>query len=336
MAQTLDWARRVRELVDDANRVLQPSFDAQLEIESMDAWNVGDKSAGVEENMDAALAALKIADPGDDVDWVGGLVGALPRLTVSFHELGKAEFLSKHLVLRAAGNAGEHDGIDRSFDELDEEARAKLRNQRRSHRATAIFLHELGHTLGAVHEPNRRSLMYFEYRTDMEAFDEGARSWVAVSLAHRTDHRVLDDRDAFAAAVLPSLRTATNWVPRERDELVARLEPKPAAPVQEAPAPVKAQVAEAPPAAPVPEDVAALPAEARERYAQVLEAKGAGDVAGARASGKALFAKYVKVYSVQDLRCQLATATASGLAWPVARAECEPLMKLARDPKRVR
>ncbi len=35
------------------------------------------------------------------------------------------------------------------------------------------------------------------------------------------------------------------------------------------------------------------------------------------------------VYSVQDLRCKLATAV---LSWTVARAECDALMKLAMDP----
>jgi len=331
-AQTLDWSRRVRELVDDANRILQ-TFDAALEIASMDAWSGAETTAGIDDSLVTALGALKTTDAGDDVDWVVGLVGGQARLSESFHEAGMAELLSKHIVVRATGSATEHDVIDKNFDELRDEDRARLRSQRRRHRTTAIFLHELGHTLGAVHEVDRHSLMYPEYRTDMTAFDEGASSWIAASLAHRTDHRVLDDRDAFAAAVLPALRSATHWVPRERDDMVARLETThPGPPATSASA--SSASLPSPVAAPEPEDVAQLAADDRARFTHVLESKNSGDLTTAWTTGRPLFAKYPKVYSVQDLRCQLATT--SGLAWTVARAECEPLMQLARDPKRVR
>jgi hypothetical protein len=44
----------------------------------------------------------------------------------------------------------------------------------------------------------------------------------------------------------------------------------------------------------------------------------------------ALFAKYPRVYEVQDLRCKLAMANA--FAWDVTRTECDPLMKLSTAP----
>jgi hypothetical protein len=317
-AQTVDWPRRTRELLDDANENLGASFRARLEVDTMAPWTGGEN----DKSLSASLAELQALDPGDDVDWVVGLVGGMSQLTTSFHELGMAPLLSKHLVIRATGKLDEHDGVDQAFNELNDEARTRLRRDRRRHRATAVFLHELGHTLGAMHEPNPHSLMFPQYRTDMEMFDEEAAHWIGTSLAHRTDRRVLDAPDAFAKEVLPSLRTASGWVPQERDEMVAHLEQwsQPKAEHPGTPAPAAAKEA---PAASTPADVVALPADAatlpetdRMRLSETLAARSAGDGAKAWTTGLPLFRKYADVYSIQELHCQLASTV--GLAWTSA------------------
>src|SRR5207249_6616541 len=100
-AQILDWQRRATELVDDVNRVLAPSMGAQLVID-------GFRDGFVEEqSLNASLHALRKTDDGHDVDWVVGLVGGLPRTTQSFHELGMANILGKHLVVRATSPSQE-------------------------------------------------------------------------------------------------------------------------------------------------------------------------------------------------------------------------------------
>jgi hypothetical protein len=146
-AQMVDWQRQARDLVDDANEIVEPSLGAHLAIDRLDGWEPSD-----EEDLQKTLDALCQAEGGEGVDWVLGLVGGLPRTTVSFHDVGRATVLGRHMVMRAPARQGEHDAIEKAFDELSEEERARLRRDRKRHRALAVFLHELGHTLGAPHE----------------------------------------------------------------------------------------------------------------------------------------------------------------------------------------
>jgi predicted Zn-dependent protease len=44
--------------------------------------------------------------------------------------------------------------------DLDDEARDRIVRARRRHRAEAVFLHEIGHVLGALHETDPVSLMH--------------------------------------------------------------------------------------------------------------------------------------------------------------------------------
>ncbi len=78
----------------------------------------------------------------------------------------------KHLVLRATGAAEEKDDIDRAFDQLSVEDRAKLGRVRARHRATAVLLHELGHSLGALHVRDPQSLMSPAYDKRMTAYGD--------------------------------------------------------------------------------------------------------------------------------------------------------------------
>src|SRR5207302_2313499 len=113
---------------------------ARLTIESCRDW-----STSREDDLTAALTALRTDDPGNDVDWVIGMVGGLPRVTRSFHDVGMAHVSGKHVVLRAAADAEEQTAIERNFDELKADERADLARARKRHRAVAVLLHEIGH-----------------------------------------------------------------------------------------------------------------------------------------------------------------------------------------------
>src|SRR5690606_12504908 len=76
-------------------------------------------------------------DAGADVDLVVGLSPAAELLPFSFSQLGVAEVLGKHLVLRSASDARELEAIERALPDLDAEARRELYAKRKLHKATA-------------------------------------------------------------------------------------------------------------------------------------------------------------------------------------------------------
>ena len=75
--------------------------------------------------MPAPLLPRACARTSVYVDFVLGLVGSLPRVEFSFHQLGMAGLLGKHLVVRAMNDDAEFKYIQHQLDELDELA---LRN----------------------------------------------------------------------------------------------------------------------------------------------------------------------------------------------------------------
>jgi hypothetical protein len=320
----------VRDLVDDANVVLAPSLGARLEIETMSQWDDagGDRDAPLE----SALEELRAKDAGDGADWVIGMVGGLSRLTPSFHELGMGEMAGKHLVVRAASKADEHDAVDKAFDELGEEERARLRRSLKRHRAVAVFLHELGHTLGALHERDARSLMHPRYDRRMTAFSPEAIALMRITLTHRDPERTTaSDAHALDEQLLAHLREATDdaWVPNERAQRIAQLDAAlaSATPPAASPAPAPAPARVAPPE-PLP-DLPGLTDADRALFARARESLHAGDAEAAWAAASPLFKAHPTSYAVQDLRCQIAMHR--NLAWPDVRAECDPLMLLSKQ-----
>ena len=196
-AQTMDWKRKMTDLVDDANRVLERAVGARLQVESCRDWG-----AVREDDLAATLASLRTSDSGRDVDWVVGMAGGLPRVTRSFHDVGMADLGGKHFVLRAAAELEDETAIARNFDELKEEERAELVRARKRHRAVAVFLHEIGHTLGAPHTRDARSLMSPQYDSRMEAYGDASTALMRATLAHRDDVDA-GPRTAAAATLQP-------------------------------------------------------------------------------------------------------------------------------------
>jgi hypothetical protein len=317
-ALTVDWHRRVSELLEDGNLVLGPSIGARLTIESFHEWAVDEQS------LSGALRALAEEDEGRDVDWVIGFVSALPRATRSFHELGMAEVPGKHLVLRAAGVADEKDAIDQAFDQLSEADRTKLGRARARHRATAVLLHEIGHTLGALHVSDLKSLMHPAYDTKMDAYGDPSAVLMRATLSHRDDA----DPKERATALLSALESAPadTWAPADRDPFEARLRAV-LAPLANA-APAK----ESPKVPALAPEVAALPEDVRARFVDASRALEAGDAAAALEKARPLFEAEPDVLPVQDLRCKIAMAR--NLGWDSVRTECARLMTLSTAPKK--
>ncbi len=308
LALTVDAPKQLADLVDDANQVLGPALGLELDVDRIQPW-----SADLD-GPDDALTALMKEDPGTDVDVVVGLIGALPRHTDSLHELGVATLLGKHMVLRGAGRADEQDAIEHGFTELSEDDRARMVRQRKRHRALAVFLHELGHSLGAVHEEAPLSLMHPVYDPKMNGFAGGGIALMRVALDG-------GGSVAVARGQLDLLRgRVAEWVAVDRDKEIAHLE----ALLAGAPRPDDAAASGNTPGPSTPPELRGADGERLRKASSLFQG---GSVAAAYGEAKPLFAPYPNVRAVQDLRCQLATLRY--LDKDALSAECAASVRLA-------
>ncbi len=317
-AQTVDWQRQVRDLVEDANRTLAASVGAKLDVVAMQSW-----AAPPQTDLGATLAALAENDPATDVDLVVGMIGGVPRQTAQFHELGLAMVLGKHAVVRAAHREGEYDDIEK-LDELSDEARQRLRRDRQRHRALAVFLHEIGHTLGALHERAAGSVMFPSYRPTMAGFSAHGAALMRIALAHRGE---VDPRPRARDLIVRIEASVEEWDARDRDDTLARLRPiaaRPDAPVAPiAPVPARPEALDAG----SDDAIAVLSVADRATYARAHASLAKARIEEAWTTARPLFAAYPDVLAVQDMRCQLATLRASGAS---VKAECARMIELMK------
>ncbi|MEJ7733931.1 MAG: hypothetical protein WKG00_32645 [Polyangiaceae bacterium] len=361
IAEVAEWNRRFEESVNDATAVLGPTLGVRLEVISWKQW----VPRGPEDDLVPLVDELAASDPGDDVDRVVALAGSVPRFETSFHNLGMSAVLGKHIVMRAMNDAREYEAIEKGFDELDREERVKLYRERRRHKRSAVFLHELAHNWGVPHEVDSGSIMFKAYDPQSESFSPAAVGLMRLSVL-REAHRTPEGDAAFAAGFVTQLdRTSAQWVPAERVEMVQRLEayrktsaqnaaPKPgtsgasaaASPATGPGAGAGAGAGAAGSVGPGPGGTAvgaatsggagAAPAAAnpinptdRATMDAALKLYSAGDPQGGWKLAEPLFSVYPDEYAVQDLRCKLAMG--KGGAFAAAQAECAPLMRIVKS-----
>src|SRR5262249_35742584 len=105
-SEVVDWRARFIQLLDDANRIVEPTLGIRWELADTGAW-----TAPASEGLEAMLDKLGQGDAGEGVDWVVGLVGSEPVLETSFHRLGMGQVMGKHLVVRATSDLHERQAI---------------------------------------------------------------------------------------------------------------------------------------------------------------------------------------------------------------------------------
>lgn len=341
-AEVVDWRRQLEALIDDANRLLGPTLSIRLEVATAATW--AERSDG--QGLGDQLTELRSQDDGSGADWVVGLVGSVPRAEVSFHQLGLSNRPGKHIVMRAMSDATELDAIQKNLKELNDAARQELYTARKRHKVTTVFLHEIGHTLGVIHERDAAAILSPRYSSDAERFSPEATEWMRATLRDRLG-TTTPGEPALAETVLGLLaRSPEVWVTSERDELLQQMQlamvqspPPPAATAKSAPVPLPSATApgtaadrhaESPPGGGQPAGIAAADAAL---FAQALADEKAGKQASAEKLARPLFTRYPDSYEVQDLRCRLAMSLHAE-DWDKAQAECALFMKLGSVPRK--
>lgn len=310
--------------VDRANEILVSALDAQIEVVEHRAWQLSSPTA----DLTTLLPELIARDAGEDVDFVVGLVGASPVATLTFSDLGRAQVLGKHLVLRDMQNAAEVRAFDEGLDTLDADERASLVAKRKRHKETAVLLHEVGHLLGAIHTVDAQ---WIEHPT----YDETAQGYAPQNV--EIMRKVLAFRvreDAATADLAQVLREHidhsdgwSGWVPEEFASFRAGLEPQPQQKAQAAapPAPPPKARHESDPA----RDAELLAPEDRPAYNSLLAASPASDIDKTWAAIEALAVKYPNAYPVRRLACE--TGMRAHISGRLFRPHCRRMMELARE-----
>lgn len=323
----VDGEQQFRQALADANPTLAHDLSFQLELTAYSVWS----RATSDDDLGQLVELLQKEDPAQDVDWVVVLASPREMVATSADQLGLGQYLGRHLAIRAMSDAAEFDTIQQGYSELSEDEKRRLYAARKKHKAAAVLLHELGHTLGLPHELERNSLMSATYSKDARAFSGHARGLGRRGLELRETTLGSELHRNAAQAALNVLHAAPphTWEASSAGQLRQLLE-------QHAQAPAIVQVPKHLAPKPNATPRAALPPPPelssgdREMLARAEREQAAGRVAEARALAMPLFAKYPKVYAVQELRCQLAMK--AGLGMDEERAECAPLMQLSGAP----
>jgi hypothetical protein len=167
--------------VAELNDLLTPAFAVRFEAEAFRRW---DRRPGAGA-LPALLDELEAMDRGEDVDWVVGLVSALPVVSQSFHDLGVARVPGRHLLVRGVSSLAEMEQLRQSFPTLDAKQREQLYGRRRSHKERATFLHHWAHTLGLTHTDRGTHIMGPGYSNRTGLLDEQESQRLATALEKR-------------------------------------------------------------------------------------------------------------------------------------------------------
>jgi hypothetical protein len=183
-ALTPSWKIKTRAWLSQLTRMIEPALGVQFEAESLRNW---DRQAS-QASLGEALAALGKEDPGSDVDFVVGLVGALPAVTNDMHLLGMTR-APRHFVLRAMGNLNDARAVYALMPKSDVGRKEDLYARRVQHKELANFLHEWGHAMGVPHRGCGPDIMCPFYAPERSGFSREVLEYLEQAIARPRDGR---------------------------------------------------------------------------------------------------------------------------------------------------
>jgi predicted Zn-dependent protease len=308
---TMRWQKRVEAQIERVNRVVEPTFNVRFEIESLRKW----PRSHVGVPFDPLIAELEAFDPGQDVDWVLGLVTSFRGVATSIHQIGGAALISKHLVMRGMDDQEEGRAFAEAFKMLPASERENLYEARKAHKEVVIFLHEWAHTLGALHAEDPEYVMNPRYDAKQSEFTDFERRLLLLALDRRLGERGKAYPEAAELLKLMKDAPESEGSSAERAALEHVLEAR-----------AKGVV---PPAA--PRDGVALGTDDVATYNRAVAAVNAGHADEAWRTAAPVFARHARDGRVLGLACSLC-AGHDGAA--EARATCDAAIKLlTKDPQ---
>jgi tetratricopeptide (TPR) repeat protein len=313
-AQHVHWKQEVQEQLDDANQLLIPALGVKLEVAAMEPW----ASRSASRSLGDVLADLERKDPADDVAWVVGMVSSLSIVSAGFDQLGVARPLGRHFVLRGFADLQERKEFEKGLPSLSAAEREWLFDARRQHKLTALFVHELAHTLGAPHETDAAWVMHPQYQTGMATLSDQSRRLMSVAL----EGWLVQPHEA-ATVTAGRLLTFLDqnpwggWSEDDAELLRATLQ----------------QLASAPVAGPAERPDLGVPAAAFQQFQTAQSLAQRGKYPEALADLDALIAAYPSAAELRVAVCQVMLAK-DGAAAATAIAACDRALEVSpKDPR---
>lgn len=306
-AQNMRWQHGFDEQLDYANQILVPMLGVRLEADYR-AWDHHAPSATLMEH----LQALAHDDPGDDVVWIVGLTSALSLVSATFDNLGVAYLGERHVVLRGHANLEERKAFERAFSDIGAEERENVLEARRRHKTTTVLIHELGHSLGALHEVERDRIMHPGYSHLAASISDRNRELMSITLEDRLKPEGARDPEGTARRLLAAIDIPwAGWDPSDRASFEERL---------------RAQFGGRTGSA----ITGAVPAAVADQYRRAERQLAAGDHSEAAATLDALLAAYPAHVELRVLGCKIELAR-GGVKDARAIALCERAAGLSAE-----
>ncbi|HUQ07493.1 MAG TPA: tetratricopeptide repeat protein [Kofleriaceae bacterium] len=216
-AQTMRWKQQIDEQFDDANQFLVPALGIRLDVVAYEHWPTRSASKTVPE----LLTELHTQDAGDDVQWVVGYVSSLSIVSATFESLGAADLLGKHAVIRGYAENGERKWLDDNFPRVTKAERERAHDARRRHKQTTILIHELAHSLGALHESDAGWIMFPQYSVTATTLSDQSRELMQIALEEKLKATADQDMSRLAGRLVAYFDANPwgGWDEEEKQEL---------------------------------------------------------------------------------------------------------------------
>lgn len=295
------WKEDITEQIDYASQLLTPLIGVRLEVKDVKNWDrTGDPHS--------ALTELQDVDDGKEAIWVIGYVTAGDEASKAMSELGNAQLLGKHIVVRDWAKDPETVALAPSLPDLDPALRAEVLAAHKRHKQTVVLLHMIARTLGAIQEGDPTWIANPSYSPKQATFAARTRDLMQLAI----DRRLSDEPTEAVAKELLEMISKENWggwLPGHRDEVIQYL----TAVVN---------------AARQGEAAADVPVAALEQYERIKTLARKGDMANAIAELDNLLVAYPANATIHLLKCELMLVK-PGLADPATRAACARVSELA-------
>ncbi|HET7501186.1 MAG TPA: hypothetical protein VFK02_09290 [Kofleriaceae bacterium] len=291
----------ITDQIDYASQILQPMLGVKLVIDSITDWTrTGEPND--------ALRELTASQKPDGVTWVIGYVTASDTASTVMTELGSADVLGHHVVVRAWAEKPESQLLAAVVPSLKPSERTELFAAHRRHKQTVVLLHMLATTLGAIAEADPTWIQYVSYAPKQNMFSNRNRELLQLAI----DGRLAGETDqAIASKLIDSIEKNAwgGWVPTSHDEVVAALR----------------RVVEA---GRDSKTFAGIPPAAFEEFKRISELARQGKQADALVELDNLLIAYPGNASMHELKCEIMVG-APGIADKATRAACARVVELA-------
>lgn len=209
------WKEEIADQIDYASQLLTPLLGARLSIDAVKEWT----RAG---EPHAALQVLTELDRGDDVAWVIGYIAPGDAASKAMPELGFAEPLGRHVIVRAWAEKQETGALASVLPDLKEAERVEVIAAHRRHKQAAVLLHMLATTLGAIAETDPTWLKHPIYAPKMIGFSERNRELLQLAL---DDRLAAGTAQTAAKKLIDAIEKAPwgGWIAADQEQVVKRL-----------------------------------------------------------------------------------------------------------------